>query len=47
MSNRLEDSQRILSHNSDPNELEEVLESIRIRIKQAGDKQYVSVARQL
>jgi len=47
MSNRLEDSQRVLSHNSDPNELEEVLESIRIRIKQAGDKQYVSVARQL
>lgn len=47
MSNRLEDSQRILSHNSYPNELEEVLESIRIKIKQAGDKQYVSVARQL
>ena len=47
MSNSLEDSQRILSHNSDPNELEEVLESIRIKIKLAGDKQYVSVARQL
>jgi len=47
MSNRLEDSQRILSHNSSPNELEEVLENIRIRIKQAGDKQYFSVARQL
>lgn len=47
MSNRLEDSQGILSHNSEPNELEEALESIRIRIKQAGDKQYVSVARQL
>lgn len=47
MSNHLEDSQRILSHNSYSNELEEVLESIRIRIKQAGDKQYVSVARQL
>ena len=47
MSNRLKDSQRILSHNSDPNELEEVLESIRKRIQQAGDKQYVSVARQL
>lgn len=47
MFNRLEDSQPILSHNSYPNELEEVLESIRIRIKQAGDKQYVSVARQL
>jgi len=47
MSNRLEDSQRILSHNSHPNDLEEVLESIRTRIKQAGDKQYFSVARQL
>lgn len=47
MSDRLEDSQRILSHNSHPNELDEVLESIRIRIKQAGDKQSFSVARQL
>jgi len=47
MSNHLEDNQRNLSHNSYSNELEEVLESIRIRIKQAGDKQYVSVARQL
>lgn len=47
MSNHLEDSQRNLSHNSDSNELEEVLESIRIRIKLAGDKQYVSVARQM
>lgn len=47
MPNLLEDSQHFLSHNSSPNQLEEVLESIRIRIKLAGDKQYVSVARQL
>ena len=47
MSNSLEDSQRILSHNPYSNDLEEVLESIRIKIKLAGDKQHVSVARQL
>ena len=47
MSIRSEDNQRTLSHNPIVDDLEEVLESIRALIQQAGDKPYVSVARQL
>ena len=47
MSIRPENNQRTLSHNPNSNDLEEVLESIRARIKQALDKPHVSVVRQL
>lgn len=47
MSIDLENTQRTLSHNSHPNALEEVLESIRSKIQQSGDKPYASVAKQL
>ncbi len=42
-----ENNQRILSHNSNSDALEEVIESIRQRIRQTGDKPHVTVARQL
>ncbi len=42
-----ENNQRILSHNPNSDALEEVIESIRQRIRQTGDKPHVSVARQL
>lgn len=47
MSTHLEDSQRTLSHNPNSNALEEAIESIRTRIRAAGDKPHASMAKQL
>ncbi len=47
MSLRAENNQRTLSHNPNSDALEEVIESIRQRIRLSGDKPHVSVARQL
>ena len=47
MSLRSENNQRTLSHNPNSDALEEVIESIRQRIRQTGDKPHVSVARQM
>lgn len=47
MSDRSQNNQRNLSHNPNNNALSSALESIQARIRQAGDKPYVSVANQL